>query len=123
MPRLRTVTLVFAALLGSAPALAASYPVSDRWTYDYSSETGPAKQCNPPHMEFRGARRFDTGGGVPDYRIVSVTRLGPARFQLVDEFNTGQINARLDYTLRLIDADHIEIALASGATLRLRRCA
>jgi len=112
-----------AALTAAAPAFAASYPVSGAWTYDYSPEKGPAKECGSRRMEFSGDQRRDTAGGVPAYRNVSVTRAGPARFQIVDEFATGQINARLEYTLRLIDEDHIEIKLASGPSILLRRCA
>ena len=108
--------------LAIAPASAASYPVSGRWTYDYSSEKGPAKQCGLRYMDFRGERRFDTGGGVPDYRNVSARSAGSGRYALVDEFDTGQINARLEYTLDLIDNDHLQITLGSGPTILLRRC-
>jgi len=73
-------------------------------------------------MDFRGERRFDTGGGVPDYRNLTVTTAGAGNFALVDEFDTGQINARLEYTLALIDKDHLRITLASGPVILLRRC-
>jgi hypothetical protein len=124
MPRLCTIAaLVLAALITCDTAVAAGYPVSGIWTYDYSPEEGPAKQCGNRRMEFFGDQRVDTAGGVPRYRNFSVTKAGTARFQIVDEFATGQINARLEYVLRLIDADHLEIKLASGATILLRRCA
>jgi hypothetical protein len=124
MSPLRRVPLIAAAaLLSSATAFAAGYPVSGTWTYDYSPEKGPAKECGSRRMEFAGDQRRDTGGGVPTYRNVSVTGAGTATFRIVDEFATGQINARLEYTLRLIDDDHLEIKLASGPTILLRRCA
>jgi len=123
MPRpgffLTAITLL--ASITGAPA--AGYPVGGRWTHDYSTEAGPARECGSRYMEFAGLERFDTGGGVPSFRNVSVTSAGAARFQIVDEFTTGQINARLEYVLHLIDADHIELTLASGPTILLRRCA
>jgi hypothetical protein len=122
MSRLHIRCIVLIALLAiTAPAMAASYPVSGRWTYDYSSEKGPAKQCGPRHMDFRGERRFDTGGGVPDYRNISVTKIG-TRFRIVDEVFNGQVRGHVDYTLRLIDNDHLEMTFASGTRLPLRRC-
>jgi hypothetical protein len=119
--RLAVGSIALAAALSAAPAYAA-YPVSGRWTYDYSADKGPARECGPRHMEFRGERRFDTGGSVPDYRNVSVTRAG-AQYRVVDEFFTGQIRGNVYYTLRPIDADHLELTLATGATILLRRCA
>lgn len=118
MPWVVTVLLVIL----STPALADSYPVSGRWTFDYSAEKGPAPQCTGRIVDFRGERRFDTGGGVPDYRNISVTPAGTSRYQIVDEIFTGQIRGHVDYTLRIIDADHIELTLASGSTQLLRRC-
>jgi hypothetical protein len=102
-------------------AVAGSYPVSGRWTYEETSGEGPAPECGRRYMEFVGERRFDNGGGVPDYRNLSVIRNG-AEYRLVDEFNTGQIRARLDYTMRLVDSDHIELRLPQGKTIALRRC-
>ena len=61
--------------------------------------TAPRKECGKRYMDFPGERRFDTGGGVPDYRNLSVTRDGD-EYRLIDEFNTGQIRARLDYNIR-----------------------
>jgi hypothetical protein len=102
-------------------AVAGSYPVSGKWTYDNAGAEGPAPECGSRYMEFAGERRFDTGGGVPDYRNLSVTRNG-AEYRLIDEFNTGQIRARLDYTMRILDGDHIELRLPQGKTVALRRC-
>jgi hypothetical protein len=119
----RAFAICLAAAFAVAPAAAASYPVSGHWTYNYSTEKGPAEQCGSRRMEFSGDQRRDTGGGVPAYRNVSVTSAGTATFRIVDEFATGQINAQLEYSLRLIDDDHLEIKLASGPTILLRRCA
>jgi hypothetical protein len=102
-------------------AVAGSYPVSGKWTYENTSGDGPAPECGTRTMEFVGERRFDKGGGVPDYRNLSVSRSG-GEYRLVDEFNTGQIRARLDYTLRFVDPDHIELKLPMGKTIALRRC-
>ena len=57
-------------------AVAQSYPVSGKWTYDDTGGDGPAKECGKRYMDFRGERRFDTGGGVPDYRNRTVTQDG-----------------------------------------------
>jgi hypothetical protein len=38
-------------------------------------------------------------------------------------FTTGQIrNASVNYTLRQVDDDHIEMNMLSGGTLKLPRC-
>jgi hypothetical protein len=121
------VIAIGAALLlasASSSALAASYPVSGKWTYENAASEGPATTCDADRriMEFAGQRRFDTGGGVPDYRNVSIQQTEIAEYRIVDEFFTGQIRGRANYTLRLIDPDHIEIEMA-GKTIALRRCA
>jgi hypothetical protein len=41
---------------------------------------------------------------------------------LSDEFNTGQIRARVDYNIRRIDNDRIELKLPQNKTVKLRRC-
>jgi len=102
-------------------AVAQSYPVTGKWTYDDTGGDGPAKDCGNRYMDFRGERRFDTGGGVPDYRNRSVTQDGDD-YRLVDEFNTGQINARLNYNIRRVDKDRIELKLPANKTVKLRRC-
>jgi hypothetical protein len=109
--------------LAAAPyaAWAQSYPVSGRWTYENPQDEGPAKDCGRRYMTFQGNQRFDTGGGVPGYRNVSVENTGDGTYRIVDAFSTGQIDARSDYSLRLIDDDHIVIRVA-GETIRLRRC-
>jgi hypothetical protein len=107
-------------LLG-ANAAQAQYPVAGRWTYENVSASGPAPSCGARYMEFRGGERFDTGGGVPAYRNVSVAGAAPS-YRVVDEFFTVQIRARMSYTLRMIDEDHIEIVNERGGRIRLRRC-
>jgi hypothetical protein len=109
-------------LIGAGAVHAENYPVSGKWTYNDPSGDGPAKECGQRYMEFQGEQRFDKGGGVPSYRNYSVTRDGNA-FQVVDQFATGQINARSNYRLRQTDADHIELQMQSGGhTIKLRRC-
>lgn len=122
MSHLRTgLIALLAVLVAGASALADTYPVSGRWTYNYSPDKGPAKQCGSRHMDFRGDRRFDTGGSVPDYRNMSVTKTG-RQYAIVDEIFNGQVRGHVDYTLRLIDADHLEIMFANGSRILLRRC-
>lgn len=101
-------------------AVADNYPVSGKWTYDVGGD-GPAKECGKRYMDFQGEQRTDTGGGVPGYRNRSVDGSGD-EYRIVDEFNTGQIHARLNYSLRKIDQDRIELKLPQGKTIVLRRC-
>jgi hypothetical protein len=110
--------------LPAGAALAASYPVSGKWTYENAGADGPSNACASDRriMDFRGERRFDTGGRVPDYRNLSIQRTGIAEYHVVDEFFTGQIRGRVNYTLRLVAPDHIKIQMA-GKTIALRRCA
>jgi hypothetical protein len=52
-----------------------------------------------------------------------VTPEGSSRYRIVDIFTTGQISSgHTGYTLQQIDADHIEMQLDQGGTLKLRRC-
>jgi hypothetical protein len=124
----RTLILVLStiALVPAAARVAAadSYPVSGRWTYENAAASGAAKTCGGRTMEFRGTQRLDTGGGVPQYRNVSVSQSSSSLFRVVDEFFTVQIRGRMEFTLRILDPDHIEIAISrAGKTFRLRRCA
>ncbi len=117
------VPAAVALALSANGALADAYPVSGRWTYENASRPGPAKICGGRTMEFRGAQRFDTGGGVPQYRNVSVDRASPGLFAVVDEFFNVQTRGRVTYALRILDEDHIVLRLAlTGATIPLRRC-
>jgi hypothetical protein len=124
MTKAHILVLPLIALVPSSIAAADSYPVSGRWTYDNASAPGPAQTCGTHTMEFRGAQRLDTGGGVPEYRNVSVSKSSPSLYRVVDEFFTVQIRGRMDFTLRIVDPDHIEIHNGpAGKTVMLRRCA
>jgi hypothetical protein len=124
MNKAHVLALAMIACAPSGVATAASYPVSGRWTYDNAAATGPAKDCSGRTMEFRGAQRLDSGGGVPAFHNVSVSQAGPSSYQVVDEFFTVQIRGRMELTLRILDPDHIEIHLdRAGKTYTLRRCA
>ena len=102
-------------------AVAQSYPVTGKWTYEDTGGEGPARDCGKRYMDFQGERRFDTGGGVPDYRNRSVSGDGD-EYRLSDEFDTGQIRARVDYNIRRVDNDRIELKLPYNKTVKLRRC-
>jgi hypothetical protein len=123
MTRPSTFLLTVTALASSVGVAAADYPVSGRWTYEQASDPGPAKTCAGRTMEFRGAQRLDTGSGVPQYRNVSVNRSSSSQFAVVDEFFNVQIRGRVEYVLRIIDKDHIELQMQRGKTVALRRCA
>ena len=125
MARMLILLLSTIALAGAAsPVVAAdAYPVSGRWTYKDVAAPGPAADCNAPTMEFRGAQRLDTGGGVPQYRNVRVEQSGSALYRVIDEFFTVQIRGRVSYTLRIRDKDHLEINYDRGKSVVLRRCA
>lgn len=122
MKHLRIWFAAVIALASITPAIAAGYPVGGIWTYDYSPAKGPAAICNEPQMSFAGERRFDGGSGAPDYRNISVTTDGPGRYKVVDQVYNGQVRGHVDYTLRIIDADHIELAFSLGGETLLRRC-
>ena len=114
-------SMLFAAL--ATPAMAASYPVSGKWGETSSAEKGPV-DCSKLHvMGFNGDTRTDSKGGVPAYRIKSIAAEGTSSHRIVDEFTTGQIrNGSMSYTLRVIDADHVEMHLQQGGTLKLQPC-
>lgn len=107
----------------AAPAWADSYPVSGRWGESQAPDKGAIDCSKLRVIAFNGEERTDSGGGVPAYRNVSVSPDGAAAFRVVDAFTTGQINnARVNYTLRRIDADRIELQQQFGGTLKLQRC-
>jgi hypothetical protein len=124
MTRLCILTFAAVALVSFAGGAAADpYPVAGKWTYEHASDPGRAKTCTGRIMEFRGEQRFDTGGGVPQYRNVSVNRASQTQFAVIDEFFNVQIRGRVPYMLRMIDGDHIELHLEQGgAVIPLRRC-
>ncbi len=52
-----------------------------------------------------------------------MTTVARSLYRVVDAFTTGQItNAHVNYTLRKVDADHVEMDMQHGATLKLQRC-
>lgn len=114
--------LCLIALAGPAAA-EDSYPVSGRWTYDDAAAPGPAPDCKAPAMEFRGAQRLDSGGGVPAYRNKSVEQDSETSYRVVDEFNNVQTRGRVGYTLHIRDKDHLQIDYDQGGkSVVLRRC-
>jgi len=122
MTRICTFVLALVACGLSAQAARADYPISGTWTYDNASDSGPAEDCGKRTMEFRGVQRFDTVGGVAQYRNVSVDQASPTAYAVVDEFFNVMIRGRVQYTLQIIDYDHIVLHLARGGDIPLRRC-
>jgi hypothetical protein len=118
-------TILIATVLTTlaAPAFAADYPVSGRWGQSNSSANGPIDCGKLRVIAFNGDTRTDSNGGVPAYRIKSITAEGSSAHRITDEFTTGQIrNGTTRYTLRQIDADHIEMNMQPGGALKLQRC-
>ena len=116
-------TALLAACALATPALAITYPVSGRWGQSTETKPGPIDCTNKRVIRFGNDRRFDSGGGVPEYRALNLVPQGNRAFRITEAFNTGQINAKVNYTLRLIDSDRIELAMSPGGTLKLKRCA
>jgi hypothetical protein len=114
---------LFVASLVATPALALSYPVQGRYGLSDEIAPGPIDCSGKRVIRFEEVRRFDSGGGVPDYRMIELLHEGNTAFKITEEFHTGQIRAQHQYLLRLIDSERIELALERGGTLRLRRCA
>jgi len=116
---------ILAALLTctlAAPALAEGYPVQGRWGESKTSENGPVDCAKLRVIAFNGDQRTDTGGGVPAYRNLSVAP-DSGGYKITDIFTTGQIrNGRVNYVLRKMDADRIELRQQVGGTIKLQRC-
>jgi hypothetical protein len=119
---------IIAALACSAaalatPAHAGTYPVAGKWGQTASTEKAPIDCGKLRVIGFNGNQRTDSKGGVPAYRNRTVEPAGAGQYRVVDVFTTGQIgNAHVNYTLRVIDADTIEMNLEKGGALRLRKC-
>jgi hypothetical protein len=116
--------ILSAMVLGTlaAPALADSYPVSGAWGQSTSSATGAIDCAGIRVINFNGNQRTDSKSGVPAFRNKSVTPTGSSSYRIVDQFTTGQISsATVQYTLRQVDADHIEMNGQTGS-LKLQRC-
>ena len=119
---MRRLALILACL-ASTPALAAGYPVAGRWGDVPNAPPGPADCSGKRVIAFNGDRRTDSGGGVPSYRLKSITPLGTHQWRVVDTFTNGQIrNGTVSHTLRQPDAEHLEMDLQRGGTLKLRKC-
>lgn len=122
MIMMRAILAALVLTVLSAPALAAMYPVSGKWGQSASADKGAIDCTGKRVIAFNGDQRTDSKGGVPAYRNFSVTPEGPSTFRIVDQFDTGQINARATLTLRKVDADHIELNFEPGGMLKLQRC-
>jgi hypothetical protein len=107
----------------ATPVNAGTYPVSGKWGQTASTEKAPIDCGKLRVIAFNGNQRTDSKGGVPAYRNRTVDAAGAGQYRVVDEFTTGQIaNAHVNYTLRVVDADTLEMNLEKGGTLRLRKC-
>lgn len=121
MKRLAFSTLVLTAL--ATPAAAGNYPIDGKWGQSASTEKKPIDCSKLRVIAFNGNQRTDSQGGVPAYRNRTVESAGSGQYRVVDEFTTGQIgNAKANYTLRVVDADTVEMKLEKGGTVRLRKC-
>jgi hypothetical protein len=117
--------LIAALIAGAAliaPAFADSYPVSGRWTFNDASGEGPTPACTGRIMTFSGNMRYDTGGGIHEYKNKTAGQVGDRLYQIVDTFYNGQTWGFANYQLRLPDSDHIEIDSAKDGSAKLRRC-
>jgi hypothetical protein len=124
LPDMRaTPILILLSLCAVAtPALAdPTYPVSGKWGQSTSTKEGPVDCTKLRTIDFKGERRFDSGGSIRDFRVVSVAP-SDTSFKVSEEFRTGQVNGRNTITLRQADKDHLELAMQHGGTLKLRLC-
>jgi hypothetical protein len=114
---------LLAGSLVATPAFADTYPASGKWGVSTSTQKGPVDCGKLRVISFNGDQRTDSGGGVPAYRNRSVTPDGINRYRVVDVFTNGMVNnGQVNYTLRLSDADHLELNMQKGGLLKLRRC-
>jgi hypothetical protein len=119
----KTILLALLTACLAAPAYADNYPVSGRFGVSTSANKGAINCDGKRVIGFDGNQRTDTGGGVPSYRNLSVTPAGQGRYRIVDEFSNGQVSGgRVIYTLVRQDADHLDMQLQQGGTLKLQRC-
>jgi hypothetical protein len=121
--RILTTLLAFGAVAAvSSLAHADTYPVSGTWTYERANQAGASKDCGQKIMRFDGNIRHDTGTSVPDYRNRSLTQDGEDTWHVIDDFYNLLQRGRVSYSLRRIDADHIELQFDRGGSSLLRRC-
>ncbi|MCW5692154.1 MAG: hypothetical protein KIT48_07295 [Pseudolabrys sp.] len=123
MAKASIIAALAAVALTAAPALADIYPISGSWGVSASTEKGPIDCARLRVISFSGNQRTDSNSGVPAYRNKSVQRGGASEYRVVDVFTTGQIsNAQARYTLKLIDADRVEMDQQPGGRVTLRKC-
>jgi len=120
---MRRIALAWLATALASPALADTYPVfgsfgASAWTQKGMIDCGGRRV-----VTFAGNQHADTGGGVPEFRNYSVTKIGPGHFAIVDQFNNVQIfYARTKYELQIIDKDRIALGFGPDRYLKLQRC-
>ncbi|HXZ22892.1 MAG TPA: hypothetical protein VEH78_09015 [Pseudolabrys sp.] len=120
--RASIISVLFFSVVAT-PVQAQVYPVEGRWGQSASADKGTIDCDGKRVIEFIGSQRTDSNGGVPAYRNQSVTSVGRSTYRIVDEFTTGQISiGHITYVLRKVDADHIEINMQDGGSLKLQRC-
>jgi len=120
---MRKLILATSLLCLAVPAWAGTYPVTGKWGAGDAAAKTPVDCSKLRVIAFNGNQRTDSKGGVPAYRNRTVTALDGTNFRIVDEFSTGQISgAHVDYTLRKVDPDHIELNMQHGGPLKLQRC-
>lgn len=114
---------VFAFCLFATPAFAVNYPVQGEWGVSNNRDDKPIDCKGLRTIDFRGERRFDSDGGVPEFRAIVLRPSGGNTFAVTEEFRTGQINGRNLMTLRVKDKpDRVELDPQRGATITLRKC-
>ena len=119
---LRLPPVVALIACATTPALADTYPVSGRFGVVPSFTDKPPDCTGKRTIAFNGEQRTDSKGGVPAYRNKSVTKVDNT-YRVTDEFTTGQIsNGHTDYTLKQVDADHLQMTQQGGSTVTLQRC-
>ena len=89
-----SIAMMLAAALLATPALASSYPVNGSYGQSTETKPGPIDCTGLRVIRFAGEQRFDSGGGVPAYRIFDVVRSGTADYRITEDFATGQISAQ-----------------------------
>jgi len=120
---MRHIALACLAVALASPAIAAEYPITGRFGVGAFADPGPVDCTHLRVVSFYGDQRRDSNGGVPAYRNRSIVLSGARSFDVIDEFTTGQIsNAQAIYTLRILDANRIEMDLQPGGRLTLQRC-
>ena len=120
---MRRLALALVSVALASPALADTYPVSGRFGVSAWTQDGRIDCAGKRIVTFGPTWRRDTGGGVPTFVNRSVTRTGPGRFAVVDEFTTGQIYfATAVYDLYIAGADRILLNQQPGGVLKLQRC-